>query len=214
MIVEIAGKKYQIVMTDTKSIRIDNHQDPPILYTSANFNLTTVEQFVKNNKINTLISEEIVYADEPICIFQQNYLIKIIKNQPSNKVILKNKTVTIYCKKNSNYRTQLVLWQKQFAMNQLLDVVAYWEEKLDVLLESIALKSLSKNLYAINQSKKTITFHSKIMNLSISEMKYLIFKAIADLFRFTSESIHQYFPTAQIIQDQIAYTLQSCQQSD
>lgn len=213
MITEIAGKHYKIITTDAKDIRLDTKLSVPTIFVPANIDVKTLEQFIKNKKTNTAINEEISYVDEPIQLFQQNYILKIIKNSIFPKIIVKNRTISIYCKRNTEYQKQLKKWRKQFVLQQLADLIGYWEEELQILINVIKLRSMQKRLYTI-QDRNSITFSNVIICLSISELKYLIFNAIAEILSLSPKIRKHYFPEGQLIQDQIAYTLKTCQQSN
>lgn len=213
MITEIAGKHYKIITTDAKDIRLDTKLSVPTIFVPANIDVKTLEQFIKNKKTITAINEEISYIDEPIQLFQQNYLLKIIERSAMPNIVVKNTTISIYCKRKKEYQKQLKKWRKQFILQQLADLIGYWEEELQILINEIKLRSMQKRLYTI-QDQNSITFSNVIICLSISELKYLIFNAITELLNLSPKIRTHYFPEEQLIQDQIAYTLKTCQQSN
>jgi len=165
MITEIAGKHYKIITTDAKDIRLDTKLSVPTIFVPANIDVKTLEQFIKNKKTNTAINEEISYVDEPIQLFQQNYILKIIKNSIFPKIIVKNRTISIYCKRNTEYQKQLKKWRKQFVLQQLADLIGYWEEELQILINVIKLRSMQKSLYTIQDRNSINTsFLTQLLN--------------------------------------------------
>lgn len=212
MQIEIAGKNYQIITTDSKDIRLEQQQGTALIFAPANFEISTIEQFLKNNKSNIPLPQEVEYQEQPIQLFQQNYLLKLIKNSAVNKVLVKNRTITLHCKGNTGYQKQLQDWQKQFILQQLSDLIGYWEEKFNVLVGTIKLRALTKSLYIL-QPEQNITFSTSVNCLSIPELQYLTFKAIAAQIALDSKIRIAYFPDEQQLEHQIAYTLKTCQQS-
>lgn len=213
MYIEIAGKNYKIMTTDSKNVRLTIQHNTPTIIAPADIDIDTLEQFIKNKKIINSVTEEIEYHDQPLRFFQQNYLLKIIKNSPSNKIQVKNKTVTLYCKGNADCQKRLKAWGKQFALQQLSDLISYWEQELKVLVGTIKLRTLTKNLYILHPNNN-ITFSSAITCLSVTELTYLTFRALAEHFAFTPHLRAAYFPEEQDMEHQIAYTLKTCQQSN
>lgn len=211
MQIEIAGKNYQIITTGSKDIRLEQQQGTAILYAPADYDISTLEQFIKNNKSIQTVSEEVEYQEQPVLLFQQNYLLKLIKNSAMNKILIKNRTITLYCK-GITYQKQLHKWQKQFVLQQLSGLISYWEEKLNVLVGKIKLRVLTKNLYSL-QAEHNITFSTSVTCLSIPELHYLTFKAIATQIALDSKIRTAYFPNEKQLEHQIAYTLKTCQQS-
>ena len=211
MQIEIAGKNYQIITTDSKEIRLEQHPSLARIFAPVDFEISTLEQFIKNNKNSQTVSEEVEYQEHPVRLFQQNYLLKLIKNSTSNKILVKNRTITLYCK-GTTYQKQLHDWQKQFLLQQLADEIGYWEEKLNVLVGKIKLRALPKSLYSL-QAEHNITFSTSITCLSISELHYLAFKAIASQILLDPKIRTTYFPDEQQLEHQLAYTLKTCQQS-
>jgi predicted metal-dependent hydrolase len=211
MQIEIAGKNYQIIITDSKVIRLEQQQDTAILYAPADIDVSTLEQFIKNNSVALPFPEEVEYQEQPVQLFQQNYLLKLIKNSKANKISVKNRTITLHCK-GITYQKQLHDWQKQFILRQLSNQIGYWEEKLNVLVGTIKLRALRKSLYSL-QTEHNITFSTSVTCLSIPELHYLTFKAIASQISLDSKIRTTYFPDEQQLEHQIAYTLKTCQQS-
>lgn len=213
MIIEIAGKNYKIITTDSKNIRLAVQQDTATIFAPAGIDIATLEQFIKNTKIVTPLPEEVIYSDQPLQLFQQNYLLKIIKNSTASKVLVKNRTITLHCKGSADDQKLLKVWQQQFVLQQLSDHISSWEEQLKVLVGTVKLRALTKNLYTLHQHD-SITFSTSVTCLSNTDLKYLTFTAIADLFGFTPKTREAYFPNEQLLQHQIAYTLKTCQQSN
>lgn len=213
MITEIAGKQYKIILTDEVEIRLEMQNSITTIYAPANIDLNIIEQFVKNKNTRIAISQEVIYFDQPIQLFQQNYLLKIINKSTVNKVMVKNRTISIYCKRGVDHQKQLKDWQKCFILQQLSDLISYWEEELQILIDEVKLRAMSKHLYTIHHPKN-LTFSPAITCLSIPELRYLTFEAIAKLLTLSTQIKTQYFPEAQLMQDQIAYTLRTCQQSN
>ena len=48
MQIEIAGKNYQIITTDSKEIRFEQHQDIALIFAPVDFEISILEQFIKN----------------------------------------------------------------------------------------------------------------------------------------------------------------------
>lgn len=212
MQIEIAGKNYQIITTDSKDIRLEQQQGTALIFAPANFEISIIEQFLKNNKNNAPLPQEVEYLEQPIQLFQQNYLVKLIKNSTVNKILVKNRTITLHYKGNTGYKKMLQDWQKQFILQQLSNLIGYWEEKLHVLVGTIKLRALTKSLYSL-QPEQNITFSRSVSWLSITELHYLTFKAIATQIALDPKIRTAYFPDEQQIEHQIAYTLKTCQQS-
>lgn len=210
MNIEIAGKNYKIITTDSKHIRLTMQQDGPTIYTPVDIDLHTLEHFVRNNPIQITQPEHVAYSDQPLQLFQQSYLLKIIKNSSSNKILIKNRTITLYSIGHADHQKQLKSWQKKFVLQQISNLISDWEEKLNVLVGTIKLRSIKKKCYTLHPDH-SITFSTAVTCLSMAELQYLTFKAIAASFTFSPELIATYFPTEQLLDHQITYSLKTWQ---
>lgn len=212
MIVEIANKTFQIVITDKAQINIDWNQNPPAIYSPAHIRKDELEEYIKNQSEAITTEESYHYHDQPIVLFQENYLLKIVENQTQSKVVLKNRTITISTKKTANWTKILDNWKKVFIEQIVIKRISYWEEELNLLINKIHFRTLKNKFYTINKEKIDITFSSNIYLLSEVQLQYLTFKTIQELFHSKKLNTELYFSNEDQLQEELQYILKKCQQ--
>lgn len=177
MTIEIDENFYEIMSWSKDYIQVQGTVPPYRIYAPPHYDIAALKQYVKRHSpIEQKAASSYFYMEHPYYVFNKPYLVKICYTATPAHITLKSTHIRIEQRKNANTSKLLKNWSKELLYNELINLISYWEERLEQYdIKGIHIKTLPTSYYKIKGDD--IMFSSRLIELDKEQINLLILAA-------------------------------------
>lgn len=172
MYIEVDGKEYFIHLnSNSKLIRIKKVEDDTVhLEVPVSWSEKSLLSYIRTF-LNKEIPQPIVkHTEQTLQLFDKTYPVKFII---SESPYMENNTIYTNFKNFSN-KSLIEKLKTSLLKNLINNKISIIEEDLNILLPDVHIRKLKTNYYTICPSTNRVTFNKKLIDKSISFIRYIV----------------------------------------
>lgn len=180
MYIEIEGKTYYISIRDSETgVSIIGQKGDVIqLAVSARLSQDELITYLKSKDLNKWITKEESVVDTVASIRLFDSSFALIIDQGLQHPYIKGKS--IYTSKKNITKSALDRLLETLLLQEIKQLVGFWEEILDSLINIIQLRKLKSNYYTADTTNRRLTFEKNLVHKSKEFIAYLCALAVFD----------------------------------